>query len=245
MALIEQDVIVTTKYGKMPSFAAAPADGGPAPAVIFYMDAPGIREELRNMARRIAKAGYFCLLPDMYYRLGTIRFDVARRSDGMGKAILASMDHLSNDMVMDDTAGMLAWLDAQDQVKAGPVGCVGYCMSGRHITNAAALYPHRIKAAASFYGVDIVTEDENSPHLRLDQVQGELYFGFAETDHTVPDHVISALKDALDETGTNYALDVYPGTAHGFCFPERQVYVAKAAEEAWEKQLALWQRNLT
>jgi len=160
MALIEQDVIVTTKYGKMPSFAAAPADGGPVPAVIFYMDAPGIREELRNMARRIAKAGYFCLLPDMYYRLGTLRFDLARRSDAMTTTLLAAMDHLSNDMVMDDTAGMLAWLDAQDQVKAGPLGCVGYCMSGRHITNAAALYPHRIKAAASFYGVGIVTDAE-------------------------------------------------------------------------------------
>ena len=49
------------------------------------MDAPGIREELRNLARRIAKRGYFCLLPDMYYRIGTLRFDFVRRAEGCGR----------------------------------------------------------------------------------------------------------------------------------------------------------------
>ena len=64
--MIENEVIVTTKYGNMPTFAACPEGPGLYPGIIFYMDAPGIREELRNMARRLAKHGYFCLLPDMY-----------------------------------------------------------------------------------------------------------------------------------------------------------------------------------
>jgi carboxymethylenebutenolidase len=66
--MYEQDVVITTKYGQMPSFVACPDGPGQAPqhpAVIFYMDAPGIREELRNMTRRIAKQGYFAVLPDM------------------------------------------------------------------------------------------------------------------------------------------------------------------------------------
>jgi carboxymethylenebutenolidase len=61
--MYEKDVIVTTKYGQMPTFAACPEGPGPYPGIIFYMDAPGIREELRGMARRIARHGYFCLLP--------------------------------------------------------------------------------------------------------------------------------------------------------------------------------------
>ena len=69
--MIEEEVVVTTKHGNMPTFAACPDGPGEFPGIIFYMDAPGMREELRNMARRIAKHGYFCLLPDMYYRLGT------------------------------------------------------------------------------------------------------------------------------------------------------------------------------
>jgi carboxymethylenebutenolidase len=70
--MYEKEVVVTTKYGQMPSFVACPDGPGQAsqyPAIIFYMDAPGIREELRNMTRRIAKQGYFAVLPDMYYRL--------------------------------------------------------------------------------------------------------------------------------------------------------------------------------
>src|SRR3954464_4171707 len=107
LAMIEKDVIITTKYGRMPTFAVCPDGPGPYPGIIFYMDAPGIREELRNMARRIAKHGYFCLLPDMYYRLGTLRFDVARRDDSMAPVFLNAMNSLTNAKVMDDTGGWI------------------------------------------------------------------------------------------------------------------------------------------
>ena len=138
------------------------------------MDAPGIREELRNMARRIAKHGYVCLLPDMYYRLGTVRFDIPRRDDGMSGVIRASMNSLSIPGVNDDTAAMLAWFDASDRVKPGAVGCVGHCMSGRYITSVAAAFPHRMAAAASLYGVQIVTDQDDLPHLSVGKIKGEL-----------------------------------------------------------------------
>lgn len=244
MGLNEQDVVITTKHGRMPAFAACPAEGGPVPAVIFYMDAPGYREELKNMARRIAKQGYFCVLPDMYYRLGTIRFDLPRRNDEMSAVIRASMNHLSNQLVSEDTGCMLAWLDAQAEAKPGPVGCVGHCMSGQYITTVAAHYPHRIAAAGSMYGVGIVTDNEDSPHLLLDKIKGELYYGFAETDHTVPDHVIPTLREALDKAGTAHRLEVHPGTLHGFQFSERQAYAPEASETAWARLFDLWQRRL-
>src|SRR5712671_7036505 len=109
--MIEQHVIVTTKHGNMPTFVACPDGPGNFPGIIFYMDAPGIREELRNMARRIAKQGYFCALPDMYYRLGTLRFDVNRRDDEMFQCMCAAVNSLSNAKVMDDTAGLLGFID--------------------------------------------------------------------------------------------------------------------------------------
>ena len=121
--MYEKDVIVTTKYGQMPSFVACPDAPGQYPGIIFYMDAPGIREELRNMTRRIAKQGYFAVLPDMYYRLGTLRFDVNRRDDEMFQCMRAAMNSLTNAKVMDDTAGLLGFIDSQDQAKPGPVGC--------------------------------------------------------------------------------------------------------------------------
>lgn len=244
MALIERDVVVTTKHGRMPAFAACPDAPGQFPGIIFYMDAPGFREELCNMARRIAKHGYFCLLPDMYYRLGTCRFDLPRRNDPMSAVIRAAMNHLTNADVVDDTAAMLGWLDAQDKAKEGAVGCVGHCMSGQYITTVAARFPTRIAAAASLYGVGIVTDKEDSPHLLVDKIQGELYYGFAETDHAVPAHVIPELKKALDKAGAKYKMEIPAGTLHGYCFAERAMFHPLASEQAWARQFDLWDRNL-
>ena len=242
--MIEKEVVVTTKHGLMPTFAACPDGPGPYPGIIFYMDAPGIREELRNMARRIAKHGYFCLLPDMYYRIGTIRLDLAQRDEAKMAVMRAVMNSQTNAFVVDDTAALLAYFDAQDRAKPGPVGCVGHCMSGQYITTVSARFPHRMVAAASLYGVGIITDKEDSPHRLLDKIKGELYYAFAETDHAVPAHIPGELKSLLDKTDIKHEVKVFPGTQHGFCFPERPVYDTLAAEETWSKIFAMWDRHL-
>ncbi len=66
----EVEMGVQTADGIMDTFICHPEEGGPFPAVIMSMDAPGIREELRDMARRIGSVGYFVLLPNLYYRSG-------------------------------------------------------------------------------------------------------------------------------------------------------------------------------
>jgi len=241
--MIESQVEVPTKYGRQPCFAACPDAPGQFPPVIIYMDAPGTREELRDHARRIAKHGYFCLLPDRYYRLGTIRFDIPRRNEAMSAVIRASMLSLNITAVMDDTGGMLSWLAGQEKVKPGPAGCVGHCMSGPFALAAAARYP-RMKAAAALYGVDMVTDAPDSPHLGIPNVKGELYVGFAEHDPAVAPHVVPALKSALDNAGTRHVLETVAGTHHGFMFAIRPDFNPVAAEATWDKLFALWDRNL-
>jgi carboxymethylenebutenolidase len=242
-AMIENDVLVVTKYGRQPCFAACPDEPGKFPAIILYMDAPGFREELRDQARRIANHGYYCLLPDLYYRLGTIRFDIPRRNDAMSVVIRGAMQSLTNTSVFEDTAGMLAFLDAQNKVKPGPVGCVGHCMSGPFAVTMAARFP-RMRAAAALYGVNMVTDQGDSPHLHLGQVKGELYMAFAEVDPAVSANVIPDLKAALAKTKVKHVLETIPGTHHGYCFAARNDYNPVAAEETWVKLFALWDRNL-
>jgi carboxymethylenebutenolidase len=157
---------------------------------------------------------------------------------------MAAMDHLTNADVVDDTAGLLAFIDAQDKASPGPVGCVGHCMSGRYITTVAARFPTRIAAAASMYGVGIVTDEADSPHLLLGEVAGELYYSFAEVDGHVPDQVIVDLRAALAEHGVKNTLEVVPGTQHGYQFAQRAVYAPAQAEAAWDKLFDLWARNL-
>src|SRR5471032_95527 len=115
--MIEREVDISTKHGLMPTFIAHPEGIGTWPGIILYMDAQGIREELHNHARRIARDGFFCLLPDLYYRNGSLRFDVKRRTPEMSSVIAAARRSLRDNAVNDDTAAILAYLDSQDRAK--------------------------------------------------------------------------------------------------------------------------------
>ena len=245
----EQTVSIATADGEMTAYTFRPGDGGPLPAVILYMDAPGIREELFDFCRRIANQGYYALLPDMYYRLGELRFDLSKMVDPdspVRKQMFDAMGSLNNKRVMDDTRGMLDFLGADPHVKDGPTGCLGFCMSGQYVVSVAGTYPEHFAAAASLYGVGIVTDQDDSPHLLAGKIAGELYLGFAETDPYVPDNVIPDLQSALDEHGVTYQLDVWPGTEHGFCFPGRgSLYNEDAAEKVWRLVFDLYARRLS
>ncbi len=242
--MIEEHVEFEAADGTIPAFTARPDGDGPFAAVIFYMDAPGIREELYDFARRIAGEGYFCLLPDMYYRLGTLRFRYPIPGPHVRKTMFEAMNSLDNALIMSDTEAMLAFLDGHRHVRPGGIGCIGFCMSGQYVVSAAGTFPDRFAASASLYGVGIVTDRDDSPHRLAGRIQGELYLGFAENDEYVPDNVIPELKAALEEHGVDYRLDVYPETGHGFSFPAREVYNEAAAEAAWERVFALYRRRL-
>ena len=242
--MIENHIEIETNDGIMPAFTAHPEDSEICPAIILYFDAPGVREELRNFVRRIASQGYFVIMPDLYYRLGRFWFNIAERNETMGKMIQLARNSLTNSMVMEDTGNILNFLDTNPNAKSGIKGCIGYCMSGRLIVTAAGTFPDHFAACASLYGVQIVTDESDSPHLLADKIKGELYLGFAAVDPLVPENVIPDLTLALDKFGVTYRCDVYPGTHHGFCFPERPVYKEDAAEEVWGKVFEMYDRIL-
>ena len=231
--------------GPIPTFVVEPAGRmDSASAVIILMDAPGIREELRDFARRIARSGYLCLLPDMFYRLGTLRFDLSRRDDRMSPVITAAMASLDHDRVATDCAALLDYLDAHPRVARGPRGMVGYCMSGQYVLAAACRFPERIGAVAAFHGVGMVTGKADSPHLQVESVAAELLLGFASDDPLVPIDVIPTLRDVLQRYGVSHRIEVYPSTHHGFTFPSREVYSETAAEACWDHMLGLFARRL-
>ena len=241
--MIETEINIETKDGSMNTFITYPEEGGPYPVILFLMDAPGKREELHDMARRIGTAGYYVMLPNLYYRR-TPEFTVDG-SDESRKIMFEHMNSLSNAMVVEDCRSMLAYSDSQTAASNGPVGCTGYCMSGPFAFAAASQLAERVKASASFHGVRLCTDSPASPHLDADKIRGEMYFGCAETDEWAPPEMIDALEAHMQGSGANYRIEWYPGTHHGFVFPLRAgMYHKDSAERHWERLFAMFNRNL-
>jgi carboxymethylenebutenolidase len=241
--VIEAEVDIKTRDGEMNAFVTHPEEGGPFPAVLFYMDAPGKREELHDMARRIATVGYYVVLPNLYYRK-TREFTMVRDEAGM-KRMFEMMSHLTNSAVVSDTEALLAFVDKADAVRRGPVGAVGYCMSGPFVCAAAARFPDRFAATASIYGARLISDAEDSAHRTLGAIRGEIYFACAEIDRWAPKEQIDELERILTAAGVRHRIEWYPGAEHGFAFPQRQgIYHKPSAERHWERLFALFERNL-
>jgi carboxymethylenebutenolidase len=244
--MIEQTVDIATRDGRATTFIVHPERNGPHPIVLFYMDAPAIREELRDMARRIASVGYYVMLPNLYYRRGVMELkDLPPLPEEEARARMFDlMGSINIPMVMQDTDALLDFAGRDPYASPGKAGAIGYCMSGQYAINAAARHPERIACAASLYGVQLVTDAADSPHLAARRARGELYFACAETDRWAPLEMVEALDASLKEAGVNAEVEVYAGVEHGFAFPQRAAYDKPAAERHWERLFALFRRNL-
>lgn len=241
--MVDLELDVPTHDGAMNTFITHPEEGGPFPVVVFLMDAPGKREELHDMARRLGTASYYVLLPNLYYR--RTREFAMDFSDASRVVMRGHMDSLTNAMVSRDVGALLRFADADPAARGGPVGCVGYCMSGPFAFAAAAAHPDRIAAAASIHGVRLYSDAPDSPHRDVQHIRGELYFGCAETDQWAPREMVEKLDAHLTESGARYRVEWYPNTHHGLVFPQRRgMYEKASAERHWERLHALFARNL-
>ena len=242
--MVERWADIETADGTTNTFVAHPENSVASPVVLFYMDAYGQREELYDMARRIAAAGYYVLLPNLYYRT-TRRFQ-ARHGDAHDIARMGElMFSIGNRMVERDTNSLLGFVDADVSADASRIGCVGFCMSGPFAVSVAAAYPDRIRCAASVYGAALVTDRHDSPHRRFDRIKGELYFACAEIDEWAPSDLIERLDVSLRAAEASYAIEWYPGVRHGFAFPQRTgIYDEASAERLWTRLFGLFARNL-
>ena len=177
--MIEQDVVVNTKYGRQPAFAACPEAPGQYPPIILYMDAPGFRDELRHMGKRIANHGYFCLVPDLYYRLGTLRFDIPRRNDAMSAVIRGAMLSLNNAAVADDIGGHDRVPRRPGQGEAGPAR-LRRALHERSVRADGRRALFRACRRRRRCTVSIWSPTSRTRRIcSLERIKGELYLGFA------------------------------------------------------------------
>jgi carboxymethylenebutenolidase len=229
------------KAGLFPPASASSNSAG----VILYMDAFGPRPALDGMAERLAAEGYAVLVPDLFYRnapYGPFDAKTAFSVDKTALQLRGMLASTTQAMTQADTGAFLDTLEREGVT--GPIGTVGYCMGGARALNAAASYPDRIKAAASFHGGNLAADAPDSPYRRAGEIKARVYVGCAGVDKSFPPEQSARLAEALRAAEVDHIIENYVGMAHGWCVPDHGVYDEAGAERHWKRLIGFFAEAL-
>lgn len=246
--MFETEIRVTTPDGAMATFVAHPDGEGPFPVAVLLMDGVGYREQIKANARRFAADGYYVVAPDLFYRSGEkLSFDVSRMGDlAYREELMSVIGSVTPDRAIADIDAIFDAITADPTAEQdSPKVCVGYCMGARLALHAAAAKRDEFVAAAGIHPGALVTDQPDSPHREIGDVQGEVYFAFAENDQSATAEDVARFRDELEREGVRGTVERLPGTSHGFAMADLPVYDNDAAEQHFQRTLELWRRNLT
>ena len=243
-----QEIALPTPDGDARAFTFRPSGEGPWPAAIIFMDAPAIRPALFEFGERLARDGYFTLLPDLFWRAGPyapinvaeVFADETKRREVFGKL----MGSTNPEKQLSDAKASLDYLAKLPEVKPGPVAITGYCMGCGVVMRVAGTYPDRIAAAAGFHGGRLATDAPDSPHLLAPKITAKVLVAGADEDAGFPPEQADKLREALTAAGVDNEVTIYKGAKHGYTMPDLPVYNRDAAERHWTEMLALFDETL-
>ncbi len=240
--MIEHELEIVTADGAMKTFIYHPEHHGPHPVVLYLMDAPSIRPALKDMASRLASAGYYVMLPYLFYRGGPFReFGTSDEDMHARRDLMATITPTN---ILGDAVALLDHASGDAAAADGAVGAIGFCMSGGLAISVARGFPDRVRAAASIHGAWLVRDTADSPHFGLDNVTAELYFGWCDNDATAPVDTMETMRQALDAAGVRHTIDFLTDAVHGYAPPGTERYNRQASELHWERVHSLLRRNL-
>jgi carboxymethylenebutenolidase len=239
---------------KMPNgncdvYFSYPKGEGKYPAVLFLMDAFGLRAYLQEMTETLASAGYIVLAPNFFYRIK--RSPVVNRTfpikvEEIPEAVQEIMKLIGSFNMpegVEEAEAYLNFLSEQKQFN-GKLGLTGYCMGGQYALRIAARYPDRVQAVASFHAGYLATTAENSPHLLLPKIKAPIYVAHADNDGSLPPEQIERFEKALKESHPHDTAEVYKNAIHGFTMKDLPAYKPEHLERHWKNLLRFFSDNL-
>lgn len=235
-------VSVTTKDGVCDAFFVHPVHGR-HPGVIMWPDIAGLREAKKIMARTLAAEGYAVLVVNQYYRSSPApvlrSFADWRTPEGQAR-ITPMREELTPAAITRDAAAFVAFLDGREEVDTTRgIGSNGYCMGGPFTVRSAAAAPERVKAAASFHGAGLVSEEPDSPHRLLAKTKASYLFAIARNDDARQSDQKTQLREAAAKAGREAEIEVYDAD-HGWCVPDTPSWDPDEADRAWKRMLVLF-----
>lgn len=233
------EVKIPVKDGSIPGYRAMPDTGGPFPTILVVQEVFGVHEHIKDICRRLAKAGYFAVAPALYAREG----DVVGMSDM--KQVMQVVAKVPEPQVASDLDATVAWAGSTGKADTSKLGITGFCWGGRQVWLYAAHNPD-VKAGVSWYGVLQRPKSDMTPDNPIDLVQRinppilGLYGG---ADPGIPIAQIDALRAALKAAGKPSEVIVYPDTPHGFNADYRPSYRPQQAKDGWKRLLAWFKQH--
>ncbi len=233
------EVKIPVKDGSIPGYRAMPDTGGPFPAVLVVQEVFGVHEHIKDICRRLAKAGYFAVAPALYARQG----DVAGMSDT--KQIMQVVAKVPEPQVASDLDATAAWAKSTGKADISKLGITGFCWGGRQVWLYAA-HNQKLKAGVSWYGVLQRPKSDMTPDNPIDlvnRINAPILGLYGGADPGIPIAQIDALRAALKAAGKPSEIVVYPDTPHGFNADYRPSYRPQQAKDGWKRMLAWFKQH--
>jgi carboxymethylenebutenolidase len=233
------EVKIPVKDGSIPSYRAMPDTGGPFPAILVVQEVFGVHEHIKDICRRLAKAGYLAVAPALYAREG----DVARMSDM--KQVMQVVAKVPEPQVASDLDATVAWAKSTGKADTSKLGITGFCWGGRQVWLYAA-HNQKLKAGVAWYGVLQRPKSDMTPDNPIDLVQrinAPILGLYGGADPAIPVAQIDAMRAALKAAGKPSEIIVYPATPHGFNADYRPSYRPQQAKDGWKRMLAWFKQH--
>lgn len=239
--LVAGEVKVPVPGGEMPAYRAMPATGTNFPVVLVVQEIFGVHEHIKDVCRRIAKAGFFAIAPELYARQG----DPAKYTD-IPKLVSEIVTKVPDAQVMRDLDACVAFAKATGKADTARLGITGFCWGGRIVQMYAAHNPN-VRAAVAWYGptARAYHAGDKTPLDVAPQIKAAVLGLYGGADGGIPNDTVEKMFAALKAAGnTKSEYTIYPDTPHAFNADYRPSYRKAQAEDAWNKMIAWFKLNL-
>lgn len=228
--LTTETVTFAVSGGDMAAYVAKPADADrPLPAVVVIHENRGLNPHIRDVARRVALAGYVAVAPDFLSPGGP----GTPSNEDEARALFGTLDP---GMTLRNALDVVAYARSGRPDVDGRVGAVGFCWGGGLVNQIAVSAP-QIDASVSFYGRQPAAES-------VAGIASPLLLHYAGLDQRI-NAGIDDFVAALDAAGATYEMFVYPDVNHAFHNDtSASRYDEAAATLAWQRTLAFFETHL-
>jgi carboxymethylenebutenolidase len=232
------EVRIAAKDGEIPAYRAMPEGGKNLPTVLVVQEIFGVHEHIKDVCRRLAKAGYLAIAPEMYARQG----DVSKLTDW--DQIRAIVAKVPDAQVMADLDAAAAWA-AKNGGNPDKLAVTGFCWGGR-VTWLYAAHNQKVKAGVAWYGRVVGQASDLTPKHPIDvakDINAPVLGLYGGADAGIPNDTVDKMREALKAAGKKSQIHTYPDMPHAFHADYRPTYRKEAAEDGWKRLLAWFRQH--